>query len=59
MAKASGSQAGGVFLALFIVAGALIGIVRGEPTAGVLVGTGVGVAIALGLWLTDRARRGR
>ncbi len=59
MTKTSGPQAGGFFLALFILAGALIGIVRGETTVGVLAGTGVGIAVTLCLWLMDRARRGR
>lgn len=42
--------AGGAPLALSIVAGAVIGLIVGQPTAGILIGAGVGVAIALLIW---------
>lgn len=57
MADRPAPQAGGILLALFILAGALIGSIKGQPTIGVLVGTGLGIAAALALWLADR--RGR
>jgi hypothetical protein len=58
MAETSASRAGGAFLALAILAGAVIGSLRGQPTIGVLAGTGAGVSIALALWLLDRRRQG-
>jgi len=57
MSEPSAPRAGGVLLALSILAGALIGTVRGEPTIGVLAGTIVGIALTLGLWWVDRRRR--
>lgn len=52
------TQAGGCLLALAVLAGVLIGVARGEPTQGAVIGTGVGVLIALTIWLVDR-RRGK
>lgn len=43
--------AGGAPLALSIVAGAVIGFILGQPTAGILIGAGVGIAIAVLIWL--------
>jgi hypothetical protein len=57
MADRPAPQAGGILLALFILAGALIGSIKGQPTIGVLVGTGLGITAALALWLADRRRR--
>jgi hypothetical protein len=43
--------AGGAPLALSIVAGAVIGFIAGQPTLGILIGAGVGIALALVVWL--------
>ena len=43
--------AGGAPLALSIVAGATIGLFMGQPTMGILIGTAIGIAIALLVWL--------
>jgi hypothetical protein len=56
MTDRDGPKAGGFLLAMSILGGALIGTLEGEPSVGVIAGTGVGVAIALALWWTDRAR---
>lgn len=48
------TQAGGCFLALAILAGTLVGIALGEPMKGVLIGTGVGIAATILLWIVDR-----
>ena len=53
----SSSKAGGCFLTVCILAGYPLGIVIGNPMKGVLIGTGVGIALALGTWLIDRQRR--
>jgi hypothetical protein len=49
-------RAGGFFWMAAIVIGTVWGVAAGNPMKGVLVGTAVGAAIALGLWLIDRAR---
>lgn len=54
----NGPKAGGALLALAIVAGAVLGVAFGQPTIGVLAGTAAGIAVAVALWLADRARRG-
>lgn len=49
-------RSAGAFLALAIVAGAVIGTFAGEPSLGFLIGLGVGVVLTLALWLIDRRR---
>ena len=49
-------QAGGSILAASIIAGVVGGIIAGQPSIGFLVGTAVGAAIAILLWLRDRRR---
>ena len=47
---------GGIFLMIGILAGSVWGVAAGEPMKGVLIGTGLGIAAALLLWLLDRRR---
>lgn len=47
-------QAGGILLALGFMLGAVIGVVLGQPSAGLLIGGAVGGALALLLWWRDR-----
>ncbi len=47
-------RAAGSLLAACIIAGAVAGILAGEPSIGFLAGTGVGTAIALFVWWRDR-----
>ena len=49
--------AGGVFLFLSPIIGALYGIGRGQPIAWMLIGFGIGVALALAVWLIDLRKR--
>lgn len=56
MSEPSAPRAGGVLLALSILAGAVIGSFRGEPTIGVLAGTGVGIVLTIGLWWIEQRR---
>ena len=51
------ARAGGCFLTLSILAGAVAGLAMGNPMKGILIGTAVGVALAVLLWLVDRRRR--
>ena len=48
--------AGGIFIALGLLVGAIGGIIVNEPSAGMVTGMGVGAAIALLVWITDRRR---
>ena len=49
--------AGGIFLFMSPVIGALYGIGRGAPILWMLIGFAIGVALALIVWLVDRRRR--
>ena len=53
----STSRAGGCFLTVCILAGFPLGLAIGNPMKGVLIGTGVGILLALATWLIDRQRR--
>ncbi|MEO7786957.1 MAG: hypothetical protein ABIR77_03925 [Sphingomicrobium sp.] len=48
------TNAGGLFLMLAIVVGTIWGVASGQAMLGVLSGTGIGIAIALLVWLLDR-----
>lgn len=48
------ARAGGSILAGSIIAGTVGGVIVGQPSIGFLAGTGVGIVIALALWLRDR-----
>jgi F0F1-type ATP synthase assembly protein I len=51
-----GARAGGAILAGAILAGVIVGAILGQPSIGFLAGTGLGVLIALLIWLRDRRR---
>jgi len=57
-AMPSTTRAGGCFLTLCILAGLPLGLAIGNPMKGILIGTGVGIALAIVTWLIDRQRRG-
>jgi hypothetical protein len=48
--------AGGCFLTICILGGFFVGLAIRNPMKGVLIGTGVGIALAVALWLIDRRR---
>ena len=48
--------AGGFFLIAPIVIGFFAGMATGDAMRGVLIGTGIGLALAVGMWLLDRRR---
>jgi hypothetical protein len=58
MTERNGPQAGGVILAAAILAGAIIGVIAGQSSIGVLAGAAVGVVAVTLVWWRDRAKRG-
>ena len=48
--------AGGFLLSMSILVGAVVGAVKGEASFGFVIGAGVGIALALLVWLIDRMR---
>ncbi|MES2097103.1 MAG: hypothetical protein V4459_10125 [Pseudomonadota bacterium] len=52
--KSNASAAGGFLIALGLIGGAVVGAVRGQPSLSLLIGGGLGVALALAVWLVDR-----
>lgn len=48
--------AGGFLIALGLLVGGAIGLVRGNSSLWLLIGLAVGVAAALAIWLIDRRR---
>ncbi len=57
MQKHRAPAAGGIFLFLGPVIGAIYGTGRNEPIPWMLYGFGAGVALALLTWLIDRRKR--
>jgi UDP-N-acetylmuramyl pentapeptide phosphotransferase/UDP-N-acetylglucosamine-1-phosphate transferase len=49
-------QAGGFWLVLAIIAGTVIGLSVGQPSAGILIGAAIGVVAVLILYVVDRNR---
>ena len=56
--QTNNALAGGCFFTLAIPAGFLIGLSRGNPLGGSILGVIVGGVLALILWLVDRRRSG-
>jgi hypothetical protein len=52
-------MAGGVFVALGVIAGAVIGDLYGQSSLGFLAGLAAGVAAATLVWVVDRRRTDR
>jgi hypothetical protein len=50
------TRAGGCFLTVCILAGFVLGLAIKNPMKGILIGTGVGAALAVLLWLIDRRK---
>jgi len=48
--------AGGCLLTICILAGFPLGLAIGNPMKGILIGTGAGIVLAVGLWLIDSRR---
>ncbi len=48
--------AGGVFIAIGLLGGAIIGTLNGQSSIGMVAGLGVGIAAAILVWLYERTR---
>lgn len=55
--KTRTTHAGGFFLVLAILGGFAWGAMSGLPWHGAVIGTAIGIVLALGVWLVDRRRR--
>ena len=49
--------AGGIFIALGLLIGAIIGVAMDQPSAGAVIGMAIGIVIAVAIWIMDRKRR--
>ena len=58
MADKRPTAAGGFLIALGILGGAGVGFAIGQATPGLLIGTAIGVAAALLVWIRDRRSAG-
>jgi uncharacterized membrane protein len=56
MSDTPAPRASGFFIAAAVVIGAVVGARMGQPSIGVLAGAGVGILLAVVLWLVDRRR---
>jgi hypothetical protein len=57
MSETENSQprlAGGIFIAIGLLLGAIAGVALDQPSAGMVIGMGIGVAVAVAVWLLDR-----
>jgi len=50
------TQAAGSMLAISIIAGAVAGVIVGQPSIGFLAGLAAGVLVAILFWLNERRR---
>lgn len=55
--KSRSTAAGGIFIFLGLIIGAIYGISAGQPMLWLLRGLGAGVLLALLVWAIDRRRR--
>ena len=55
--KSNAPLAGGFLLSVALLTGALTGVYLGQPSIGFLVGAGIGLTLAILIWLLDRRRR--
>jgi hypothetical protein len=56
-AKSNAPLAGGFILCISLLAGAVIGVFKGQASIGFLIGAGIGVTLAILIWLVDSFRR--
>lgn len=54
MAQRTNTMGGGIFVALCPLIGVLVGRQYGEPSLGLVIGLGVGAALAIAVWAMQR-----
>jgi uncharacterized membrane protein YdcZ (DUF606 family) len=55
--KSKSGLGGGIFIAIGMLSGAVIGAYAGQPSAGMVIGFLSGSVIALAVWAIDRKRQ--
>jgi hypothetical protein len=50
------NMAGGIFMAIGMLGGAIAGIFVGQPSAGMVIGLALGGVAALAVWYLDRSK---
>ena len=48
--------AGGIFIAIGMLGGAIVGVLMDQPSAGMVLGLGLGIAAAALTWFNDSKR---
>ncbi len=48
--------AGGIFIAIGMLGGAIVGVLMDQPSAGMVIGLGLGIAAAALTWFIDSKR---
>ncbi len=49
-------MAGGIFIFLGLLIGAIAGVALGQPSLGMITGFAIGIMLAILVWLVDRQR---
>ena len=56
MDKQENKAAGGIFIAVGMLGGAVVGVIMDQPSAGMVIGLGLGIVAAAITWLVDSKR---
>jgi uncharacterized membrane protein len=56
MENQKNKAAGGIFIAIGMLGGAIIGVIVDQPSAGMVIGLGLGIAAAALTWFIDSKR---
>ncbi len=56
MEQQENKAAGGIFIAIGMLGGAIVGVIVDQPSAGMVIGLGLGIAAAVVTWLIDSKR---
>ena len=53
MENQKNKAAGGIFIAIGMLGGAIVGVIMDQPSAGMVIGLGLGIAAAVVVWFID------
>ena len=56
MENRNNKAAGGIFIAIGMLGGAIVGVIMDQPSAGMVIGLGAGIAAAVLVWFIDSKR---